>query len=131
MRFVNDLNQRGITVKLYNEEELLSTCTISVSNGIWSITEWFTSSNHKQKGYGNQVMTEAFRLLYESYGRPNEIRYNWNGVNAYVFEWLQKHFSPTSLLPIAEQKYMQDDCWEAHIYILDRDKVLNYFLKDQ
>lgn len=46
MRFVNDLTQRGVTIKLYNEEELISTCTISVSNSIWSITEWFTNRDY-------------------------------------------------------------------------------------
>ena len=129
MELIKYMDDLGIRVFLKEDRTTISECKISTSNGIWSVTEWFTNHNYMHQGYGDKVIRTAFQTLYDTYGYPEEVRYNWNGANEYVFDWLQRHFSPTSLLPIAEQKYMEGDCWEAHIYRLDKTKVFNYFLE--
>ena len=78
-------------------------------------------------GYGYKTMKHIVSNLCTKYGRPDKIRYIWNGANEYVMEWMKRHFTPVSLLPLAVQKYSEKDDWEAHIYILDRNKFLEYF----
>lgn len=125
-------NARGIRVKLKDGQDTISECKISILDNVWSISEWYTYNTYKHKGYGNVVMKEALSRLYKDCGEPDEIRYIWNGVNAYVMDWLTKHFDPVSSLPLEVQKTSETDVWEAHIYILNKEKVLEYFeVKDQ
>ena len=129
MKYIQELNDRGIRVILKDENATVCECKISLSNGIWSISEWFTSHAYKNQGYGTQTMKYAVQHLYEAYGMPEGIRYNWNCVNEYVYEWLERHFDPKPLVPEYE-RYTGEDTWDAHIYILDKHKFINYFTKE-
>ena len=120
-----DIDDRGIKVLLKEDNIVISECKISLSHGIWSITEWFTTKFYMNQGYGKQTMKEAVNSLYEAFGMPEQIRYNWNGVNEYVYLWLKKHFNAVPLHPPIIDS--ECDSWEDHIYILDKIKLINYF----
>ena len=123
-----EFNDRGIRLKLKDGHTTISECKVSIGGDkIWSITEWFTNTNYQHQGLGNQLLREAFCQLYRRDGMPNEIRYNWNGVNQYVMDWLTKNFDPVSILPLSVQKYSEEDNWEAHIYVLNKNKLLDYY----
>jgi hypothetical protein len=62
--------------------------------------------------------------LLEEYGVPDEVRYNWNGVNEYVYLWLEKKFNAQPFVP-EFQRYEEDEK-SYHIYILDKQKVLSF-----
>ena len=129
MNFVYDLNDRGIRVVLKDDNATVCECKISISNNVWSISEWFTSHVYKNRGYGTQTMQYAVKMLYDNYGMPEGVRYNWNCVNEYVFEWLKRHFDPKPLVPEYE-RFTGEDTWDAHIYILDKNKFIKYFTED-
>ena len=59
-------------------------------------------------------------------GEPQYFEYVWNGQNQYVMDWLKEHFDPVCKLPLAVQKYSDADDWEAHIYKLNKQKVLDF-----
>jgi len=123
---VHELNDRGVRIKLKENQTTLSECKVSLSNNIWNITEWFTDSKSQGQGFGKACLCYAIDQLFTHYGEPDEIRYNWNGVNEYVMDFLKRHFDPVSILPISEQKFNEQDSWEAHIYVLNKDKVFDY-----
>lgn len=102
----------------------ISECRVASNNGIWSITEWFTEGTFRNQGYGTRVLKEALLSLLEEYGVPDEIRYNWNGVNEYVYLWLEKKFNAQPFVP-EFQRYEEDEK-SYHIYILDKQKVLSF-----
>ena len=107
--------------------DTVCSCKVSIDNNIWSIVSWYTEKEHLHNGYGYKTMRHIILRLYEAYGEPDKIRYVWNGANEYVMEWMNRHFSPVSMLPLVVQKYSDKDDWESHIYILDKDKFLKYF----
>jgi len=109
----------------------MSYCKISRDNdNTWTISEWFTNKHHLHQGYGKQVLSSLLSDMYDEFGRPRSIRYIWNGANDYVMDWLNK-FDPVCLLPVAIMKYSEADKWEAHVYTLDTDKLLQYALKEK
>lgn len=118
----------GLRVTIYEEDNhtQISECKISLNGdgSIWSISEWFTNSMYQHKGYGLKVLSEALVTLYNERGMPDEIRYNWNGANQYVYDWMARHFNPRSLVPEYEQG--DADKKTYHIYILDKVKVISY-----
>lgn len=131
MKFVDIIDLRTIETWLRDEDGArVCKCKICFGNNSWSISEWFTASGYQNQGYGNKTMKHAVQTLLEKTGTPNEIRYIWNGANEYVYQWLTKHFSPTTLMPIEVQKTSSDDDWSNHIYILDKNKFLQYFTED-
>ena len=107
--------------------DIICTCKISVRKDVWSISAWYTSDKYKNSGYGFKTMQYLLNVIYLEQGKPRKIEYIWDGTNDYVFKWMQKHFSPVSKLPIAVQKYLNSDDWDAHIYSLNVDAVLDYF----
>ena len=129
MNYIKEIDDRGIRVQLKEDNTQICECRISLSNNIWSITEWFTSNEYKNKGYGTQTMKYAVQQLYDAYGMPEGIRYNWNRVNEYVLEWIIRHFDAKPLIPEYE-RFTGEDTWDSHIYILDKNKFINYFTKD-
>lgn len=125
-----DREKESCTAECYDGEYKVSYCTISCSreNGltVFTISSWHTAENSRRKGYGRESLGMAFRTLMTHLGLPDEIRYNWNGKNQYVYGWLESRFSPVCLLPIEEQKYMAEDDWCSHVYRLDKSAVLEY-----
>ena len=103
----------GIEVKLKEGENTVGNCIISTSNGIWNINEWFIYKEYRNKGYGEELLKETLKAVLEEYGMPQEMRYNWDGINEYVLQFLKKHFYPQ---PIGN----------VNIYKLDKEKVLLY-----
>ena len=129
MNYIKEIDDRGIRVQLKEDNIQICECRISLSNNIWSITEWFTSNEYKNKGYGTQTMKYTVQQLYDAYGMPEGIRYNWNCVNEYVLEWIIRHFDAKPLIPEYE-RFTGEDTWDSHIYILNKNKFINYFTND-
>lgn len=103
-------------------------CKIDVSeDNVWTISAWYTNEQYKGQGFGKKTLHETLSQIHKVMGHPKKIEYIWNGTNQYVFDWLQTHFEPVCKLPIAVQKYMEADSWEAHVYTLNKHKVLKYF----
>lgn len=104
-------------------------CTVSVneSANIWRISSWFTKSGFGNKGFGRAALEKALQRCMDRYGDPEGIEYTWNGENAYVLAWLERHFDAVCICSVAVQKTQPDDDWDSHIYELDKEKVLQYF----
>ena len=118
----------GIT-KLYDETNIVCECKVCYNkkNNCWSISAWYTSTSYMRQGYGKRTLKHILECMYEEFGKPDKIEYIWNGANQYVMDWLSKNFDPVSKLPIEVQKNSEVDDWDAHVYVLNRDKVLSYF----
>ena len=127
--FTNRNTQGIYHTKVYANGQSVSECKICIddTHTVWSITVWRTHPAFHQKGYGKFALRATIMLLLATYGVPEKIEYIWNGANAYVLDWMKRHFDPVSKLPIAVQKYEAADDWDAHIYILNKQKVLRYF----
>ena len=125
--FIIERDFRDIKVKLKDKYgTILSMCKISISPIGWSIASWYTNKDYLNQGYGKQVLKEAVRVLYDADGMPDQIRYNWDGDNSYVFDWLSRNFSAECI----DEFKRKDDTFISHIYKLDRDKFLRYCLTD-
>ena len=97
---------------------IVSCCRISYNNRIWSITEWFTESKYRHLGYGKLVIRECFLDMLEREEKPSELRYNWDGHNDYVRDWLIENFDAVEINQSAG----------ITIFSLDIDKFFNYFI---
>lgn len=117
----------SIICELMDENTCISSCRINITGKTWTISSWYTAKNRKHNGYGKHVLQTAVQNAYSKTGRPDKVEYIWNGANQYVYDWMSKHFEPVSRCPLAVQKYASCDDWESHIYILNVEKVLNYF----
>ena len=118
-----------LTTKLYDGLNIVCECKVcyNVDSDIWTISSWHTSTSYSHKGYGKEVLKHALKFMYDTFMIPDSIEYIWNGVNQYVMDWLERNFEPVCKLPLEAQKYNEIDDWDAHIYRLNRDKVLEYF----
>ena len=113
------------------EVEGVKVCELTINNdlmGKWTITAWYTKKGYGNKGYGTRLMRCAIKQMYEWYGMPTKIEYVWNGANQYVYDWLDRHFNPVCKLPLAVLKTQNEDEWDAHVYILDKEKFMEYFI---
>ena len=128
MKFITDTNIRASfhTVAYENEEQLCE-CRVNVDGDTWTVSSWYASKGNNNKGYGKATLKACLDEIYKKHGLPKRIEYIWNGTNSYVLDWLNKHFGAISKCPIAVQKYASEDDWDSHIYILNKDKFLNYF----
>lgn len=110
-----------------------SVCKLQINmaenNTFWTISSWYTEKGYCHNGIGKTCMKACMSDLRELFGEPKKIQYIWNGVNEYVIEFLTEHFDAVCNCPIAVQKTQTDDDWESHMYTLNKDKVLEYFLK--
>ena len=111
------------------QEDKICECKIDVdpATKTWTISSWYTMEKHKHHGYGKLTLRECLNSIAAVYGVPAKVEYIWNGANQYVFDWLEENFGAVSKCPIAVQKYANDDDWDSHVYILNREKFLAYF----
>ena len=121
------VNNNVITCELMDKESLISSCRVNITRTTWTISSWYTAKDKKNNGYGKHVLRTAMQHAYGKTDCPDKIEYIWNGANQYVYDWMEKHFEPISRCPLAVQKYTSCDDWESHIYILNVEKVLEYF----
>ena len=63
--------------------------------------------------------------IIETCGEPYEVRYIWNGQNAYVKKWLDR-FEAKCMVDVNVAKKAPDDDWESHMYVLNRGLFLEY-----
>lgn len=124
--WTDDKTENRLITTLFVNDEKVCDLKITLDENEWSIVAWYTSKDHLHKGYGFTTMQHAVRTLYKN-SVPQTIKYIWNGANEYVMDWLKRHFTPVSMLPLAVQKYSEADDWESHIYVIDKDKFLEYF----
>ena len=108
-----------------------SECQININkaddNIKWTISSWFTESGFKHQGIGKHAMSRLVSYCKTVHGYPTEVEYVWNGAHEYVLDWMERHFDAICTCPIAVQKTQSDDDWSSHIYVLNKDKVLDYF----
>lgn len=121
------MDNSSITCELMDKDTCVSSCRINITGKTWTISSWYTAKDRKHNGYGKHVLQTAMQNAYAETGHPDKVEYIWNGANQYVYDWMSKHFEPVSKCPLAVQKYTSGDDWESHIYILNVEKVLNYF----
>ena len=107
--------------------EVVCTCKISTNQGRWVISYWHTEEKYQHRGYGKELMKSVLKEIYLRFGEPEGIEYIWNGLNQYVFDWLEQNFDAKCKCDIAVQKNQSDDDWESHIYVLNKDKFMNFF----
>lgn len=114
-------------------EKVVCSCQMNVDSNanIWSISSWYTDPEYSNKGIGKKVLSEAISYTYEQFGEPTQVEYIWNRANQYVYDWLDRHFHAVCKCPIAVQKNQMEDSWDSHIYILDTDLFLQYFVKEE
>lgn len=121
------VNNDSIVCELMDKNTCISSCRINITEKTWTISSWYTAKDQKHNGYGKYVLQTAIQNAYSKTGCPDKVEYIWNGANQYVYDWMSKHFEPVSRCPLAVQKYTSSDDWESHIYILNVEKVLDYF----
>ena len=107
----------------------LCKCQINVCNKTWTISSWYTNKDYLNKGFGTKTLKHLLRFLYEQFGKPESVEYIWNGANYYVYQWMELNFGAISKCPLAVQKVQSDDDWDSHIYYLNVNKVIKYFLQ--
>lgn len=121
------MSDDSVTCQLMDKDTCISSCRINITGKTWTVSSWYTAKDRKHNGYGKHVLQTAMQNAYARTGHPDKVEYIWNGANQYVYDWMSKHFEPVSKCPLAVQKYASGDDWESHIYILNVEKVLNYF----
>ena len=109
--------------------ETVSWCKVDIQEKTWTVSDWKTLPEYQHKGYGKQILEFTLTKMAETFPIPDKIEYIWNGQNQYVYDWLVRHFDAVNQCPLAVKKYSSADDWESHIYNLNTEKFLNYFLK--
>lgn len=125
IRIKTDTN--SVTCETIIENNIACYCRVNFAGDTWTISSWYTSKNYKRQGIGKKTLQTALAKVYSMTSKPDKIEYIWNGANQYVYEWMIHHFDPISKCPIAVQKYASEDDWDSHVYILNVEKVLQYF----
>lgn len=125
IRIKTDTN--SITCETIIENNIACYCRVNFAGDTWTISSWYTAKNYKHQGIGKKTLQTALEKVYDMTSKPDKIEYIWNGANQYVYDWMIHHFDPISKCPIAVQKYASEDDWDSHVYILDVEKVLQYF----
>lgn len=108
-------------------DENICKCQIGIEKGVWTISAWFTKEEYKHQGIGKETMQYILRYMFETFGAPEEIDYIWNGTNQYVYDWIHNCFDAYCKCPIAIQKTQSDDDWSSHVYVLNHQKIFQYF----
>ena len=125
--FHDEKTETQLITNLYINSKSVCHCKITKNDQKeWFIVSWYTDPMYLHKGYGFKTMQHAVQKLCAE-SMPKIVKYIWNGSNSYVMDWMQRHFQPVSMLPLAVQKYSEKDTWESHIYILDTKSFLEYF----
>lgn len=125
MRIKSDTN--SVTCETIIENDIACSCQVNFTGNTWTISSWYTSKKYKHQGIGKKTLQTALVKVYSITSKPDKIEYIWNGANQYVYDWMIHHFDPISKCPIAVQKYASEDDWDSHVYILNVEKVLQYF----
>ena len=125
IRIKSDTN--SVACKTIIENNIVCSCQVNFTDNTWTISSWYTTKNHKHQGIGKKTLQAALQKVYDMTSKPDKIEYIWNGANQYVYDWMTHHFDPIYKCPIAVQKYASEDDWDSHIYILNVEKVLQYF----
>lgn len=103
------------------------TISVNAKTNSWMISEWFVDHTYQHQGIGKELFQKSIEFMNSHFPYPNKIKYVWNGANQYVYDWLQKNFSPVSQCPMAIQKFNADDDWLSHVYELDKKSLYDYF----
>lgn len=125
IRIKTDTN--SVTCETIIENNIACYCRVNFADDTWTISSWYTSKNYKHQGIGKKTLQTVLAKVYSMTSKPDKIEYIWNGANQYVYDWMIHHFDPINKCPIAVQKYESEDDWDSHVYILNVEKVLQYF----
>lgn len=112
---------------LTDDDDIVCKCRVAASPEVLNIDCWYTDKKYQGQGYGGKALHKLLHYIVNEIGVPAKVQYTWNGANEYVYDWMCKHFDARCTCPLAVQKECADDDWESHIYVLDRDKFIDYF----
>jgi len=125
MVILQDFNEslQILNTILIIDNDVVSECKVCIDRNtkLWNIIYWHTKKEYIHKGYGKLVLSKSLKGLKEKFGKPIRIEYIWNGVNYYVYEWLNKNFSP-----ICTHIYGTGEI-QMKSYSLDIDSVVEFF----
>ncbi len=131
LEMITTHNNNVFNTKAFEKETNIKVCdckiAVNENTDTWTISSWYTEKGFGHKGFGTNTLQACLSEINKYYKAPTKVEYIWNGANEYVLEWLNKHFGAVSKCPLVVQKYQSDDDWESHIYILNRNKFVEYF----
>ena len=110
---------------IYKLEYNFGDCKISVDGNVWTISSWHVSEEFRNSGLGTRMLKSLVLEIIEKAGEPDEVRYIWNGQNAYVKKWLDR-FDARCMVDVNVAKKCPDDDWESHMYVLNKELFLEY-----
>ncbi len=110
---------------IYKLEYNFGDCKINVERNLWTISSWHVSEEYRNTGLGTRMLKSLVKEIMEKSGTPDEIRYIWNGQNAYVKKWLDR-FQAKCMDDVNVAKKAPDDDWEPHMYVLNREMFMEY-----
>lgn len=125
----SQIKREAISCSAKVKDKEVCNCKIyrkSDNTNTWVISAWFTEEGYNHQGIGTDILRHTLQNMEQVFGLPNQIEYIWNGQNQYVYDWLKKNFDAVCDCPISVQKIQTDDDWSSHIYILNRNRVLNF-----
>lgn len=111
--------------KIGNEE--IGHASITLSDRTLTIVMWVVDKKFRNTGIGRELLRILIKMAYDKMGSLEKVLYDWNGVNPYVLEWMERNFNATCTEDIAVKKYDFSDNWDAHEYNLNPGLVLRYF----
>lgn len=111
--------------KIGNEE--IGHASITLSDRTLTIVMWVVDKRLRNTGIGRELLRVLIEITCNKIGVPEKVLYDWNGVNSYVLEWMERNFDAKCTEDIAVKKYDFSDSWDAHEYSLNPELVLRYF----
>lgn len=115
---------------LRDDDFVIGRCTITEEQGVWTISAWYVDKEYQNQGLGRKLLFDTCEELLKKVGEPQELQYNWNGTNTYVFDWLCANFAPLSMCPMSVLKYEDiypADIPEGHLYKLSKEQFTQYW----
>ena len=106
----------------------IGSCKVEYDYDSICISSWFVDKEYQHMGIGKNLIKKALESIPIQF---TNVKYIWNGQNKYVLEWLEKHFKAKNICPINILKYSDNDSWDSHIYVLDKDLFIKYFKEVQ
>ena len=112
------------------EQEQITESMISVNTKqkVLTISSWHTEEKFQHHGHGTENLKKNVQNAVYCFGAPEIIKYIWNGANEYVLDWLKENFDAVCLEDINVIKNSGEDSWDSHVYLLDTEKFLKYFV---
>lgn len=108
-------------------DEEIGHASVTLSDSTLTIVMWVVDKRFRNTGIGRELLRILIKITCNKAGVPEKVLYDWNGMNSYVLEWMERNFDAKCTEDIAIKKYDFSDSWDAHEYSLNPELVLRYF----